>query len=678
MVRSLLVLLLIVVLAACDLALVDPLPPAGAGAAAPAAVSPIPTGRSSTARPPAPTLAPPATPVPSPTSAPPPIDELATLAAAARLPRDPVELAAALGSSCPAGCPAVARTTPLEVAVGDIETFWLTDFATMRNFTISAELRYAGPVVLMYVDQSVNVDQDVLAAAAQSFEQTLYPQLRALFGSEAQPGVDGDRRITILNARAVGGGVLGYFSARDTVPRQVNRFSNEREMVYLNVEALPPASRGYLDVLTHEFQHMIHRHQQPHAATWFNEGTATLAEDLSGFVNQGYVEAYLRNPDTQLTAWTDQPGTALAHYGAAQLFLRYVYLNYGAAAVLPELISADAGDNLAAFAAIAARRHPDIQSFATLFADWATANLLNDPQLAAGRYAYPANEQLPAPLPATITPQTLAAGATRGAVRQFGVDYLALPPGATQIEFQGATGVGLTATRPRGQAAWWSGRSDNSVATLTRAFDLRELATATLTFATWYEIENDYDFGFVTVSTDNGRTWTTLPGRYTTSVDVHGTNYGHGYTGISGSPGTRTGATGSGIWLNEQIDLTPYAGRAILLRFWQITDEGFNAPGWLIDDIAIPELDYSHTVESGAGDWQAAGFVPIDGELAQQWIVRLVRTDAAGHTSVETLPVDQAGSAVAALDPTATAVLLVMATTPYTTEEATYSITVRD
>ena len=41
---------------------------------------------------------------------------------------------------------------------------------------------------------------------------------------------------------------------------------------------------------------------------------------------------------------------------------------------------------LAAFVPIAARKHPDIKSFADIYADWAVANLLNDPAVADGRY----------------------------------------------------------------------------------------------------------------------------------------------------------------------------------------------------------------------------------------------------------------------------------------------------
>nr|MCU0495558.1 hypothetical protein [Chloroflexaceae bacterium] len=161
--------------------------------------------------PPAPPVVAPAAPGPGQTAPPvavatvaqptaPSGDELALLDAARRQPRDKVALANALGTcrTQPGGCPLVSRTTPLEVTVGQVENFWVNDIVGNRNYEISATLRYAGPVVLMYVENGAEVNQAGLEQAARDFEQKIYPRTRALFGSEAQPGVDGDNRITVL------------------------------------------------------------------------------------------------------------------------------------------------------------------------------------------------------------------------------------------------------------------------------------------------------------------------------------------------------------------------------------------------------------------------------------------------------------------------------------------------
>ncbi len=678
--RFLLLLLLFGFLAGCSLPFAREASPEPAPASAPlAAVTREPLPSPTAAPAPTVTAAPLVPDLPAPTPMPQfDDDDLALIAANPRLPRDMVELAIALGDcrDDPADCPAVAREQPLDVAVGDVEPFWLTDIVARRNFEIEAELRYAGPHVLMYVDTAVAVNQQDLVQAAQTFEQEIYPRTRELFGSEWQPGVDGDPRITILNGRNVGGGVIGYFSAADAVPRSINRFSNEREMFYMNIEWLDPADPTYLDTLAHEFQHMIHQNEQRKSATWFNEGLATLSQDLNGFISQGFTALYISDPDVQLNAWGNQPGTSGGHYGAAHLFMRYIYTQYAEPEDIRELLRANAGNNLAAFSELAVQSRSDVDSFTRLYGDWAVANLLNDPAVADGRYSYPALPELSNALPSTVVPQVIGPGETSGRVHQFGSDYLELPPGPLSLEFSGDAVVGVAAERPQGNYAWWSNRSDNSVATLSRSVDLRGLERATLEFDTWFEIENDYDYAFVTVSTDGGRTWETLPGLHTTDADPQGVNYGHGISGISGSPGVELGDGPRGQWVSERMDLTPYAGRQIELRFWQITDEGFNAPGILIDNIRIPELDFADDVENGANNWQAEGFVRFDTVLPQRWSLRLVITDAAGQVRVATLQVDDQGQARASLADGERGVLVISGATPYTTEQANYRVIV--
>lgn len=604
-------------------------------------------------------------------------EELAAIDAAVRPLRDQVELAKALGTcrATPNDCPTVASATPLAVQVGDVRPFWVTNLADNTQFEIQAELRYVGPVVLMYVEQGLDYNQRDLERAAQTFEQEIYPRTREIFGSETQPGVDGDTRITILNANDPSGQVLGYYSSQDSLTRQVNRYSNEREMFFMNISLMAFDDPTYVDVLSHEFQHMIHQNEQPGSSTWFNEGASQISEDLNGYYDGGFAPLYLFDTDVQLNAWGNGPGESGPHYGAAHLFMRYIYAQYAGEEQLRPLVQADAGDNLQAFVDLAAQQRPDITSFGQLVADWGVANLIDDNGVGDGRYSYDTGHDLPDLLPARVEPVELRSGTQSGEVAQFGVDYYRLQRGAS-LSFRGAPSVMLTGEMPRGRFSWWSGRSDDTYATLTRAFDLRELSAATLQFNAWYEIENDYDYAFVTVSTDGGATWETLEGTLTTTDDPQGVNYGYGITGVSGNPGAKLEDGERGAWAEERMDLSPYAGKEILLRFWQINDQGFNAPGIMLDAISIPELGYSDDVEAGDGGWQAEGFVRVDGDLPQPWELRLVRESRFGGVSVEPITVDASGMATASLADGETGVLVVVAATPHTTERASYELTI--
>src|SRR5262245_360988 len=418
MLRRLSPLLLLILLAACALPLqAQPTPISSEPTASPTtsttratadtAPSPASTPAST-----APTAAPGAT---TPPSANGELDDPARIDAADPAVRDQVALAEAFKHTGDA--PTVARTTPLDVKVGDTESFWVANVISNTNYLVTATLRYAGPRALMYVDDSVEVDQADIEKSAKVFEEQIYPRDRELFGDELSPGIDGDVRLTILNTPVQGAG--GYFSSSDGVVKAVNRFSNEREMFVMAINSYPLGTDSYASTLAHEFQHMIEWNVARRSPSWFNEGMSQLAEDLNGYVSQGTASIHLSQPDIQLNNWSGDASQTGEHYGTAQLFMRYFYEQYGSESGLAELIKADAGNHIESFALIAARKRPDIKRFADLFADWAVANVVNDASVGDGRYTY-------ALLPGAAALSEPRASEPITTVQQFGTDYLGI------------------------------------------------------------------------------------------------------------------------------------------------------------------------------------------------------------------------------------------------------------
>ena len=173
-------------------------------------------------------------------------------------------------------------------------------------------------------------------------------------------------------------------------------------------------------------------------------------------------------------------------------------------------------------------------------------------------------------------------------------------------------------------------------------------------------------------STDGGKKWQILRGQQTTDKNPVGNAFGPGYTGVSGGGKTPQ-------WVQEKIDLTPFAGKKILLRFEYVTDDAVNGPGMLIDDISIPEIGYSDDAEKGKGGWEAAGWVRTDNRLAQRWLVQLLEIGSDGTVSLQRVPINPEGRGqvtVSRLDGLREAVLVVSAIAPTTTERATYSYTI--
>ncbi|MBI1807285.1 MAG: immune inhibitor A, partial [Ignavibacteria bacterium] len=124
--------------------------------------------------------------------------------------------------------------------------------------------------------------------------------------------------------------------------------------------------------------------------------------------------------------------------------------------------------------------------------------------------------------------------------------------------------------------SWWAGVENQSNyvngtrinnALKSPSIDLTSaVAPLRLLFTENYMTELGWDYCIVDVSTDGGTNWTHLRGGYGSAPS--GDNHG---------------------WQIAFLDLSPYAGQTIMLRFFFDTgDEKFNDfPGWFVDDVVI-------------------------------------------------------------------------------------------
>jgi immune inhibitor A len=122
---------------------------------------------------------------------------------------------------------------------------------------------------------------------------------------------------------------------------------------------------------------------------------------------------------------------------------------------------------------------------------------------------------------------------------------------------------------------------------------------SSLTAQVNFDIEDDWDYAYLVVSTDGGSTWDGVETNFSTTSDPNAQNFGFGITGNSGG------------WAALTADLSAYTGDLLLgFRYW--TDNYVVEPGFMVDDIAISGYPLDDA-ESDAG-WTFAGFKLTTGE----------------------------------------------------------------
>jgi immune inhibitor A len=107
------------------------------------------------------------------------------------------------------------------------------------------------------------------------------------------------------------------------------------------------------------------------------------------------------------------------------------------------------------------------------------------------------------------------------------------------------------------------------------------------------QIEIDWDYAYLVISTDGGATWESVETNLSTTDDPNGQNFGYGITGHTSG------------WEPLTADLSAYTGEVMIgFRYW--TDVAVVEPGFMVDDIQITGMPLDDA-ESDAG-WTFDGF----------------------------------------------------------------------
>ena len=611
------------------------------------------------------------TPQPVPTIARPPADSITSetmdILNQTLIPEnDPYELACRLEKKCN-----VSKEVPgKQYKVGDKEKFWILNGDTIQHNQITATLLYTTPHTYFWAQEGADVNQNDMKKLMDTFEEKIYPTDREFFGSEWTPGIDGDERIFIIYADGLGASTAGYFNSTDSFNPAIKEYSNGHETFMISVTQDLADEYTYA-TLAHEFVHMIQFPSDRNDQSWINEGFAEVGAFINGYGVGGWDYAYADEPDLQLNDWNAEPGTNGPHYGQSFLYLTYFLDRFGEEATKalntnPENGLSSVDDTLADLS-ITDPQTGKVITADDVFMDWAAALYLRDGGVGDGRFTY--NNYPEAPQARnTESISTCPSGMLDRTVYQYGVDYINVNCfGEHTIHFSGSTVSGLLpAEAYSGDYVYWSNRGDESDMTLTREFDFSGVSgPITFRYQTWFNIEEEWDYLYLEASTDGGQTWQIIQTPSGTDSNPSGNAYGWGYTGASNG------------WIQEEVDLSQFAGQKVQLRFEYVTDAAVNEEGLMLDNLSIDAINYTSDLEADNGGWEGAGFVRIQNVLPQTYrLTLIVKGDTTTVTHIA-LNADQTAEIPVSLKPGEEAVLIVSGMTRFTTIPAPYQVEVK-
>jgi len=454
---------------------------------------------------------------------------------------------------------------------------------------------------------------------------------------------DGDKNVILVsNVRdtnfydpvASGSYIAGFYSPTFEAYSDRNMVTIDSKQWHRRVGGGVDRPYLYDSVLAHEFQHLIHDDYSPNEDTWPNEAMSGFAEFLNGywFTDElGDRTQWQTWPENSVVLWGDQNSDQggfeiLADYQLVNSFALYTTGRIGGVYTDTAKITQESEDGILGFnkwLSDTAATNPDAVglTFEDLFEDFRADMLFGgDTDGAQPQANWNANfvSDYESPLEKSGGPATSKAylGLLRDNLDREGYDTAGVPPFGTDfvevcwsevlstttypVAFDGDEAPPKTAWSavaatdiytPSGTVAGdvlHSGHSD-----LTDNFLIFGPITPTtgdaLTFDHYYNIEDEWDYGFVQVTTDTtGMTgWTSLDMTgMVTATDSHA----HPVI-VANVPGFSGFSSG---WITATYDIgADYNGEGILLAFRYSTDwasDGSDAgwpSGWAIDNVAI-------------------------------------------------------------------------------------------
>jgi hypothetical protein len=581
--------------------------------------------------------------------------------------RDPLDLAARYLNYTPLTGEAAIAPLP-DPAVPDMQTnFWISKQGESLPTQITATLAASASApyfsdVRIWVENGLEYDAEAMQQVAQSLGSLMARLSNRSFidgdrldmtGFVFSPDgrspidttdilpvtdIDNDGAVHILFASDLSDERDAFTLPNDRLPVDAvpGAFGNERELIYVNTSlypGFPLDNPAFANAALLAYLDMLLDINYPSQSLWLRETFLSQTSDflLNSDNASRLITTYLDSPETPLfDLLSVEQGRAIL--GGRRLFDTYLRQRFGGELV--NRLYIQAGDGIEPVTHQLERFNiidpvsGGIVTGQEAFADFLMTNITNT-LFGDGRFVhndYPSQEGYFVE-PAEID---LAANTTAN-VQPYGANdffYAATEEQIVNLSFEGEAAAPLLALPHLEDDAdttdenlfYWSGSGANLNTTMTRAVDLRDVDSATLSFDAWYDLTSNWNYGYVSVSSDGGTTWEAVPIDGVAFQNQRGVAYGQGFTGFSSSDESDV----EPIWLPYSAELSPYAGREILLRFEYISQPGWLDSGLAVDNLAIEAIDFT---DDGTGDgWTFDGWNAIQNSVPSEWLVQVLTT----------------------------------------------------
>jgi len=211
------------------------------------------------------------------------------------------------------------------------------------------------------------------------FNNNIYPKLTSFFGPEANPGIDNDKKITVL-FYSTKDNVKGYVRNIDEYEPYVNPQSNKREIIYMNIDNIN--SSFLYEYFAHEFMHLVVLNSKElknniSEETWLSEAYSEYAITFLGYnkKDNSYLDVRVKDfTNNSLESPINWKGDIYS-YGSVNVFIHYLVDQYGENLLAESLKNDKVGIESISEALLKLKIK---DSFNEIFRNWTIAVYLNN------------------------------------------------------------------------------------------------------------------------------------------------------------------------------------------------------------------------------------------------------------------------------------------------------------